>query len=66
MHDGRFTSLDQCLEHYNSGIIISPTLDAQLQSGITLSAQNKADIISFLKTLTDTKFLTDSRFSDNH
>lgn len=66
MHDGRFTSLDQCLEHYNSGIIISPTLDTQLQSGIILSAQNKADIIAFLKTLTDTKFLTDSRFSDNH
>jgi len=66
MHDGRFTSLDQCLEHYNSGIIISPTLDTQLQSGITLSTQNKADIIAFLKTLTDTKYLTDYRFSDNH
>ncbi len=65
MHDGRFTSLDQCLEHYNSGIIISPTLETQLQSGITLSSQSKADIIAFLKTLTDTKYLTDYRFSDN-
>lgn len=66
MHDGRFTSLDQCLEHYNSGIVASPTLETQLQSGISLSAQNKADIIAFLKTLTDTKYLTDNRFSDNN
>ena len=66
MHDGRFTSLDQCLEHYNSGIVISPTLETQLQSGISLSSQNKDDIIAFLKTLTDTKYLTDQRFSDNH
>jgi cytochrome c peroxidase len=66
MHDGRFASLDQCLEHYNSGIVMSPTLDTQLQSGITLTSQNKSDIIAFLKTLTDTKFLTDFKFSDNH
>lgn len=66
MHDGRFTTLDQCLEHYNSGIVSSPTLETQLQSGIALSSQNKADIIAFLKTLTDTKYLTDFRFTDNH
>lgn len=66
MHDGRFTTLDQCLEHYNSGIVSSPTLETQLQSGISLSSQNKADIIAFLKTLTDTKYLTDFRFTDNH
>lgn len=66
MHDGRFTSLDQCLEHYNSGIVVSPTLETQLLSGITLTPQNKADLIAFLKTLTDTKYLTDSRFSDNN
>jgi cytochrome c peroxidase len=66
MHDGRFTTLDQCLEHYNSGIVISPTLEAQLISGIPLTPQNKADLIAFLKTLTDTKYLTDNRFSDNN
>jgi cytochrome c peroxidase len=65
MHDGRFTSLDQCLEHYNSGIVSSPTLETQLQSGIALSIQQKTDIIAFLKTLTDTKYLTDHRFSEN-
>jgi len=66
MHDGRFSTLDQCLNHYVSGIVISPTLDPLLNSGIPLTVQEKSDIIAFLKTLTDTKFLTDSRFSEIH
>ncbi|MES2515754.1 MAG: cytochrome c peroxidase [Bacteroidota bacterium] len=66
MHDGRFSGLGQCLEHYNSGIVTSPTLDMQLQGGIALTEQNKSDLIAFLKTLTDTKYLSNPRFSDNH
>jgi cytochrome c peroxidase len=65
MHDGRFTTLDQCISHYDvANIMNSATLDPQLVNGITLSAQEKADIKVFLKTLTDTKFLTDSKYSD--
>lgn len=66
MHDGRFSSLDACLNHYTSGInITSPTLDPLLQGGsIPLSMQEKTDIISFLKTLTDQQFLTDPRYSE--
>lgn len=64
MHDGRFYTLDQCLNHYVSGIVSSPTLDPSLIGGISLSTQDKSDIIAFLKTLTDTKFLTDSRYSE--
>lgn len=66
MHDGRFYTLDQCLNHYTSGIVSSPTLDPLLAGGISLSTQDKSDIIAFLKTLTDTKFLTDSRYSEIH
>jgi cytochrome c peroxidase len=66
MHDGRFSTLDQCLNHYISGVVPSPTLDPQLNGGIALTSQNKTDIIAFLKTLTDTKYLTDQRYSDNH
>ncbi|MBS1634682.1 MAG: cytochrome-c peroxidase [Bacteroidetes bacterium] len=66
MHDGRFTTLDQCLDHYVSGIVSSATLDPQLASGIALSSQDKTNIIAFLKTLTDTKFLTDVRYSENY
>lgn len=66
MHDGRFDHLTQVLNHYVSGIKQSGTLDPLLASGsIPLSAQDKTDIIAFLNTLTDSKFINDSRFSEN-
>lgn len=64
MHDGRFSSLSQCLDHYTGPITNSLNLDPQLSGGITLSAQDKSDIISFLKTLTDKNFIADRRFAD--
>ena len=64
MHDGRFNTLDECLDHYNSGITNTINLDPILVSGIALSTQQKADLISFLKTLTDYKFINDTRFAD--
>ena len=64
MHDGRFQNLNECLDHYNSGIVTLPNLDPLLINGISLNSQDKNDIIAFLKTLTDHQFLTDKRFSD--
>lgn len=69
MHDGRFTTLEEVLNHYSSGIVkTTTTLDTILQRnstlGIPLNADEKSKIISFLKTLTDTKMMTDSRFSE--
>jgi cytochrome c peroxidase len=64
MHDGRFNTLDEVLEHYNSGIVNYGTLDANLQGGIILSLQERADLKAFLNTLTDYKFLSDQRFRD--
>lgn len=64
MHDGRLNTLDQVLEHYNSGIKQSSTLDPILQNGITLTADDKAKLISFLNTLTDNTFIKDKRFSE--
>ena len=65
MHDGRFTTLEQCLDHYTGGITNMTNIDPLLAGGtLGLSAQDKADIISFLHTLTDYKFLTDKRFAD--
>lgn len=66
MHDGRFMTLNECLNHYTSGISSSPTLDPSLNSGISLNTQEKNDIIAFLKTLTDPQFLTDKRYSENN
>ena len=64
MHDGSLQTLDDCLNHYTSNIINTINLDPQLQSGISLTVQEKSDLISFLKTLTDTKFLNDKRYSE--
>jgi cytochrome c peroxidase len=64
MHDGRFTTIDQVLDHYASGIVQGPTLDPQLQSGIQLTTTERADLKAFLSTLTDYKFINDTRFND--
>lgn len=68
MHDGRFGSLESVLNHYDSGIVNSATLDPILNQngklGIALSETEKLQLIAFLKTLTDTEYLTDKRFSE--
>jgi cytochrome c peroxidase len=66
MHDGRFATLAQVLAHYAHGVQPSATLDPLLRQpngrlGIPLSAQEQANLVAFLHTLTDTAFLTDSR-----
>jgi cytochrome c peroxidase len=64
MHDGRFNTLDQVLEHYSTGIVNNGTLDPSLLSGIPLTNQEKVDLKAFLNTLTDYKFINDDRFKD--
>lgn len=59
MHDGRFFTLDQVMNHYSSGIRQSPTLDPSLSTGIPLTATEKQQIIKFLKTLTDYTLMAD-------
>ena len=66
MHDGRFETLTQVLAHYDHGVQPSTTLDPLLrqpggQLGIPLTAQEQADLLAFLNTLTDNDFLTDRR-----
>jgi len=57
MHDGRFHSLREVLNHYSSGIQHSETLDKTLQSAIQLSSSEKSDLIAFLLTLNDKSFI---------
>ena len=68
MHDGRFGTLEAVLNHYSSGVKDSPTLDPILNKngnlGIPLTAKEKLQLVSFLKTLTDNQYLTDKRFSE--
>lgn len=64
MHDGRFETLEEVLDHYSDGIRVSDTLDPLLKQGFKFSDEEKQNIIAFLKTLTDQEFLQDERFSE--
>ncbi|WP_160716148.1 cytochrome-c peroxidase [Chitinophaga solisilvae] len=67
MHDGRFTTLEQVLEHYHTGIKQNPNIGIQLSGispGIPFRGNDMADIIAFLKTLTDHSLATDPKFAD--
>ncbi|MCA0365724.1 MAG: cytochrome-c peroxidase [Bacteroidetes bacterium] len=67
MHDGRFQTLEEVLEHYNSGITNMTNLDQAFKKnvkvGIPISAIEKKQLVAFLNTLTDEDFLKDKRFS---
>jgi cytochrome c peroxidase len=60
MHDGRFKTLYEVVEHYATGVKRSATLDPNLakhpEGGVPLSAIDKRALIAFLETLTDEKF----------
>jgi cytochrome c peroxidase len=66
MHDGRFTSIEQVIEFYSSGIADLPYTDRLLyrngQPGFQFSEEEKADLLAFLESLTDQKFLSNPRF----
>jgi cytochrome c peroxidase len=64
MHDGRFRSLEQVLDHYSNGDFFMTNTDPELMDTKNLSAVEKREIIAFLKTLTDNEFLHDRRFAD--
>lgn len=68
MHDGRFATLPQVLAHYAHGVRPSRTLDPLLRQptgrlGLALTARQQADLLTFLHTLTDDRFLTDPRLA---
>jgi cytochrome c peroxidase len=60
MHDGRFATLEEVVDHYSTGMKRSATLDPNLakhpDGGVPLSARDKAALVVFMKTLTDEQF----------
>ncbi len=75
MHDGRFTTLAEVVEHYNSGVQVGPATDARLllppggpggpqPIRLNLVAADKAALVAFLQTLTDNVLIADAKFSD--
>lgn len=68
MHDGRFKTLEEVLDHYRQSVHDSETLDPLLKQngslGISMTDEEKTKIILFLQTLTDKEFVNDERFKN--
>jgi cytochrome c peroxidase len=62
MHDGRFNTLYQVIEHYRTGVQQSANVDPLVRNGISLTNTQVDNLYEFLKTLTDSSFLFDPRF----
>ncbi|MGB0375727.1 MAG: cytochrome-c peroxidase [Flavobacteriaceae bacterium] len=61
MHDGRFRTLREVIDHYSEGLQYSATVDPLMknvaQGGVHLSPADKQDLIAFLRTLDDLNFI---------
>ncbi len=70
MHDGRFNTLEQVIEHYSTGVQNHPNLSPQLKlpngmpRNLNLSPADKAALVAFLRTLTDVAVTTDLKYSN--
>ncbi len=75
MHDGSVATLEEVLDHYASGgraILSGPDagdgsknpFKSELINGFVLSAEEKSDVVAFLKSLTDEELLKDPKLAD--
>lgn len=64
MHDGRFNTLNEVMEHYSNPKKFAPNTAKEMYEIGRLSPTDKKNIILFLNTLTDSSFVTDKRFSE--
>ena len=73
MHDGRFATLEEVIDHYSEGVQAHENLDRRLRTNFELGGdplkmdfneEEKAALLAFLHTLTDYEFIQDERFAD--
>jgi cytochrome c peroxidase len=68
MHDGRFATLEEVIDHYSEGLKPSPTIDPLMkkvsQGGVGLTPNEKADLKSFLLSLSDSDFIKNPAFKE--
>ena len=68
MHDGRFKTLEEVIDHYNEGVkessTVDPAVSKTIEKGLFLDDQDKTDLINFLKTLTDHSFLNNEEYKN--
>ena len=70
MHDGRFATLREVIDHYDTGVQNNPNLAPVLRAPdgtprrLNLTEAEKLALSAFLGTLTDNAMLTDPKFAD--
>ena len=75
MHDGRFATLEEVVEFYDSGVVDNPNLSPPLRNPpggpnggqvrrLNLTTAQKTALVAFLKTFTDTNLAADPKYSD--
>lgn len=70
MHDGRFSTLNEVMDHYSNGIKNHPALDDRLKDAngqakkMNITTAEKTALIAFLNTLTDYEMITNPKYSN--
>jgi cytochrome c peroxidase len=69
MHDGRFETLGEVIDHYSTEVKNSPNLDPRLKANgqplvLNIPGEDKADLIAFLHTLTDQNLISNPKYSN--
>ena len=68
MHDGRFETIDEVINHYSEGLVYSETIDplmkAVAEGGVQLSDEDKADLKAFLLSLSDSSFIENPEYQN--
>ncbi len=68
MHDGRFATLTEVIEHYSTGLVNSSTVDPLMQhlstGGSNMTPEDKGYLLMFLKSLSDSSFVSNPEFQD--
>ena len=62
MHDGRFGTVTQVINHYRTGVQNSATVDPLVQNGVSLTDGGAIDLSLILKTLSDSSILTNPNY----
>ena len=62
-HDGRFYSVGAVVDHYRFHVVNGPTTDSLLRNKLNISDDERFNLLLFLRTLTDSGFISNKRFS---
>jgi cytochrome c peroxidase len=68
MHDGRFATLEEVINHYSEGLVFSETIDPLMKTisagGVQLTEEDKVDLKAFLLSLSDDSFINNPDFRE--